>query len=312
MRAAGLVEQTPDPADGRARVLALTARGDAMVTAAIAIGTAYEAALAERLGPRQARALRRGLEGIVAQAGRRASSRPAASAASEATRYGGRRAHRLAAAVRDRDRLRARAARAAGRPQPRVRLAAGRRRPAGRVAGADRFCGTRLGRDRRRGGARDRRRRGALRRRRGAARGARARPDRDAVAVHRVRRLRWHGAGARRRARFGADRARAGARRHRRDHRERPDRGPRGRRRGHRRRGRCGAAGEGRGRRVGRDRRGAPARRRRARVARPSVRGGHWVRRWWSWRVAESCSAVPASRRSGRPGTTCARQSRRS
>jgi DNA-binding MarR family transcriptional regulator len=69
MRAAGLVEQTPDPADGRARVLSLTARGDAMVAAAIAIGTGYEAALADELGPRQARALRQGLEAIVRRAG---------------------------------------------------------------------------------------------------------------------------------------------------------------------------------------------------------------------------------------------------
>jgi len=72
MRAAGLVEQTPDPADGRARVLSLTDRGTAMVSAAIAIGTAYEAQLAEQLGERQARALRDGLERIVAQSGAQA------------------------------------------------------------------------------------------------------------------------------------------------------------------------------------------------------------------------------------------------
>ncbi len=43
-----------------------------MVTAAIAIGTDYEAQLAEQLGPRQARALRDGLEQIVAQSGAQA------------------------------------------------------------------------------------------------------------------------------------------------------------------------------------------------------------------------------------------------
>jgi DNA-binding MarR family transcriptional regulator len=69
MRDAGLVEQAPDPADGRARVLSLTARGDAMVAAAIRIGTDYEAALTAQLGPRQAGALRTGLESIVEQAG---------------------------------------------------------------------------------------------------------------------------------------------------------------------------------------------------------------------------------------------------
>src|SRR5690348_15866999 len=67
MRAAGLVEQTPDPADGRARVLSLTTRGDAMVTAGVGIGTTFEAALAEQLGPRQARALRSGLAVLVEQ-----------------------------------------------------------------------------------------------------------------------------------------------------------------------------------------------------------------------------------------------------
>jgi len=72
MRAAGLVEQTPDPDDGRGRLLSLTPRGEAMVTAAVAIGTAYEAELAEELGPRQARALRAGLERIVARSGAQA------------------------------------------------------------------------------------------------------------------------------------------------------------------------------------------------------------------------------------------------
>jgi DNA-binding MarR family transcriptional regulator len=65
MRTAGLVEQLPDPTDGRARLLSLTARGDAMVDAAIEIGTAFEARLASDLGPGPARALRSGLERIA-------------------------------------------------------------------------------------------------------------------------------------------------------------------------------------------------------------------------------------------------------
>ena len=71
MRDAGLVEQAADPADGRARVLSLTARGEAMVAAAIRIGTEYETALSEQLGARQARALRTALEAIVERAGAR-------------------------------------------------------------------------------------------------------------------------------------------------------------------------------------------------------------------------------------------------
>jgi DNA-binding MarR family transcriptional regulator len=69
MRAAGLVAQRSDPADGRARILALTARGHAMVDAAIEIGSAYEQALAGSLGAGPARALRDALEGIVQEAG---------------------------------------------------------------------------------------------------------------------------------------------------------------------------------------------------------------------------------------------------
>ncbi len=69
MRAAGLVEQLPDPTDGRARLLALTGRGQAMVAAAIEIGTTYETFLAADLGADPAKALREGLERIVANAG---------------------------------------------------------------------------------------------------------------------------------------------------------------------------------------------------------------------------------------------------
>lgn len=65
MRAAGLVEQRRDPADGRSRVLLLTPRGEAMVTAAIEIGEAYEAELHAVLGAAPARVLRGALEAMV-------------------------------------------------------------------------------------------------------------------------------------------------------------------------------------------------------------------------------------------------------
>jgi DNA-binding MarR family transcriptional regulator len=69
MRAAGLVAQRGDPADGRARILSLTPRGEAMVDAAITIGSTYERALARDLGADRARALREALESIVEQSG---------------------------------------------------------------------------------------------------------------------------------------------------------------------------------------------------------------------------------------------------
>jgi DNA-binding MarR family transcriptional regulator len=69
MRAAGLVSQRGDPADGRARILSLTPRGQAMVDAAIRIGSTYERALARDLGADRARALREALESIVQQSG---------------------------------------------------------------------------------------------------------------------------------------------------------------------------------------------------------------------------------------------------
>ena len=84
MRAAGLVEQLPDPSDGRARLLALTARGDAMVDAAIEIGTAYERRLAADLGADAGAALRAGLEHVVASPAATPTSPPAASAACRA------------------------------------------------------------------------------------------------------------------------------------------------------------------------------------------------------------------------------------
>jgi DNA-binding MarR family transcriptional regulator len=69
MREANLVSQRPDPSDRRARILALTEQGKAMVEAAIAIGTEYEQALAAELGTRGARELRTALQCVVERSG---------------------------------------------------------------------------------------------------------------------------------------------------------------------------------------------------------------------------------------------------
>ena len=141
--------------------------------------------------------------------------------------------------------MRARPARAPGRPQPRVRLAGRRRRAAGGVAGADRL------------GARSTRR--AIDRE--VARAIESGEELygvdeavlDALApdlivtqsLCTVCAVSGGTVRALRRSRSRADGARARARRHRRDHREHPDRGPRGRRRRGGRRARRGAAGAG-------------------------------------------------------------------
>jgi DNA-binding MarR family transcriptional regulator len=69
MRSRGLVEQRPDPADGRARILSLSTRGQEMASAAIAIGEVFERALASELGSARADELRKALEHIVERAG---------------------------------------------------------------------------------------------------------------------------------------------------------------------------------------------------------------------------------------------------
>ena len=69
MRSRGLVEQRPDPADGRARILSLSTRGQDMAGAAIAIGEAFERELAHELGTARARDLRTALEHVVDRAG---------------------------------------------------------------------------------------------------------------------------------------------------------------------------------------------------------------------------------------------------
>ena len=69
MRGAGLLTAGSDPHDGRARPLALTAHGEAMVAAATAIGEEVLAGLARSLGADVARGLRAGLERLVGDAG---------------------------------------------------------------------------------------------------------------------------------------------------------------------------------------------------------------------------------------------------
>src|ERR1700710_2730987 len=69
MRAARVARHRRRPTDGRARLLALTARGREMVGAAIEIGTRFEASMASELGVQRVRALRAGLEHVVERAG---------------------------------------------------------------------------------------------------------------------------------------------------------------------------------------------------------------------------------------------------
>jgi DNA-binding MarR family transcriptional regulator len=57
----GYVRREADPADGRARRVALTARGEAAIEAGRRHRAAVEAELAERLGPRRVEAARRTL-----------------------------------------------------------------------------------------------------------------------------------------------------------------------------------------------------------------------------------------------------------
>ena len=58
----GYAERLPDPADGRAKLVRLTPRGAAAAAEGGRIIAAIERDWSERLGPRRATALRRGLE----------------------------------------------------------------------------------------------------------------------------------------------------------------------------------------------------------------------------------------------------------
>jgi len=61
----GYVERTADPDDARARLVALTARGDAAIDGARRHRAALTSELAERLGPRRAESARRLLLDVV-------------------------------------------------------------------------------------------------------------------------------------------------------------------------------------------------------------------------------------------------------
>ena len=58
---AGYVARTPDPADGRARLVTITDRGHELVALSLPVVTAIEAAWAEHLGPERTRQLREAL-----------------------------------------------------------------------------------------------------------------------------------------------------------------------------------------------------------------------------------------------------------
>jgi DNA-binding MarR family transcriptional regulator len=66
LAAGGYVATAPDPADGRARLVRLTARGRRVWDALIALSSASEARMAERIGPRRMAELRALLEQLAA------------------------------------------------------------------------------------------------------------------------------------------------------------------------------------------------------------------------------------------------------
>ncbi|MCY1138112.1 MarR family transcriptional regulator [Actinoplanes sp. Pm04-4] len=65
LETAGYVERTPDPSDGRARLIRLTARGRGMLPVAIAEEERIEADWQAVLGVRRMRALRRALQKLT-------------------------------------------------------------------------------------------------------------------------------------------------------------------------------------------------------------------------------------------------------
>lgn len=62
LEAAGHLRSGPDPADGRARIVRLTAKGERVLAALLDLGAEAEARVAERIGRRRAVKLRRALE----------------------------------------------------------------------------------------------------------------------------------------------------------------------------------------------------------------------------------------------------------
>ncbi len=67
LEARGYVDRTPDPLDGRARVIRLTARGPDVERAARETITEVEAEWARRLGARRMQQFRRTLEDLARQ-----------------------------------------------------------------------------------------------------------------------------------------------------------------------------------------------------------------------------------------------------
>lgn len=59
---AGHLRSAPDPSDGRARIVRLTAKGERALDALLALSAETEARVAERIGRRRAAKLRRALE----------------------------------------------------------------------------------------------------------------------------------------------------------------------------------------------------------------------------------------------------------
>ncbi|MBR0670266.1 MarR family winged helix-turn-helix transcriptional regulator [Neoroseomonas soli] len=66
LAAAGHLTSTPDPADGRARIVRLTAKGQGVLAALLALSAEAEARVAGRIGERRAGKLRRYLEQLAA------------------------------------------------------------------------------------------------------------------------------------------------------------------------------------------------------------------------------------------------------
>lgn len=62
LEAAGHLRSAPDPADGRARIVRLTARGEQVLAALLDLSAQAEARIGERIGRRRAMRLRRYLE----------------------------------------------------------------------------------------------------------------------------------------------------------------------------------------------------------------------------------------------------------
>jgi len=65
LEADGLVRRKPDPADGRARLVAFTAKGRRAMVDGLAVLAHLEADLGEHLSKRQIDALKRGLDGVI-------------------------------------------------------------------------------------------------------------------------------------------------------------------------------------------------------------------------------------------------------